>query len=149
MVLSLVFAGFDGQLLGQGSLPDQRWSGVKHAENSKDFQVQVVTYVTAKVDLFSGTMRKLLLLARNRQGSWNWFGFWGQGPERDSPSVYSCELGLLYESISGRESSVEKLSDPYATDGSMCEGAFQGVGPRALCDLCYAQRFVGAAATAR
>ena len=77
MVLSLVFAGFDGQLLGQGSLPDQRWSGVKHAENSKGFQVQVVTYVTAKVDLFSGTMRKLLLLARNRQGSWNWFGFWG------------------------------------------------------------------------
>lgn len=59
MVLSLVFAGFDGQWLGQGFLPDQRWSGVKHAENSKDLKVQVVACVTAKVDLFSGTMRKL------------------------------------------------------------------------------------------
>ena len=91
MVLSLVFAGFDGQLLGHGFagqnetvestvrrlcntgaiqkptywidetelLPDQSWSGVKHAENSIDLRVQAVSHVTAKVDLFSEAIRKL------------------------------------------------------------------------------------------
>ena len=48
MVLSLVFAVFDGQLLRPGFLPDQRWSGVKHAENSKDLGTQAVSCGTAK-----------------------------------------------------------------------------------------------------
>lgn len=40
-------------------LPDQCWSGVKHAEKSKKLRVQVVSYVAAKVDLFSETIRKI------------------------------------------------------------------------------------------
>ena len=94
MVLSLVFAGFDGQLLGQGFLPDQRWSGVKRGELDRSEGSGRYLRHCQSGSVFRDH-EKTLLLARNRQGSWNWFWLWGQGPERDSRSVYSCELGFF------------------------------------------------------